>query len=140
MSYDYRTCRECRHWHAEADAQQVAKSAAGGVVLAKPDPVALDERRGKCRAAPPSATTIQMHGQIAVAAAYPLLPPEFPACGLFTGRNDLGKCPRCKGTGRCRAPGASGTFACPMCQGRCQVPAPAGSVIAATGEMPAAAE
>ncbi len=60
-------CGTCRHWHRQPG-----------------NPAALGQVRGACMRFPPAQTEIVTGpGQVVKIAGYPLLPPEFLACGEY---------------------------------------------------------
>lgn len=63
-------CGDCLHWHAMPS-----------------DPKAIGERRGECRRNPPGIIGVPARTPLGMEmnlmAAYPLLPPAFPACSMM---------------------------------------------------------
>lgn len=60
------TCQFCVHWRRMPT-----------------NPNAVNEIRGECRALPPQVTVVQSQLGMGQIAQFPVLKPDFPACGMF---------------------------------------------------------
>lgn len=58
------TCQSCKHW-----------------IKKPPDPMNLNVTIGECRHSPPQMMTLITPNGVQISVTYPMLPPNFPACG-----------------------------------------------------------